>query len=197
MQVIGGGIAVSGDSLLRSGVREVKMYIVHCPMYRANDYISLHHRHHKPTNNGLYSIAVVDAEGVLHGVAIIGRPVARLLDDGKTAEVLRVATDGTRNACSMLYGAAFRAAKGLGFARIFTYTRVDEPGASLKASGWILDDHSIRARSWNTPSRKRQDKTEVVRRQRWVKYFGEKPTPIWPNPNPNPFEQLRLEKVEN
>ena len=126
-------------------------------------------------------MAVADELGQVHGVAIIGRPVARLLDDGRTAEVLRVATDGTGNACSMLYGAAHRAARALGYSRIFTYTRQDEPGASLRASNWILDDPAIRARSWNMPGRKRIDKTEVVPRQRWVKQLnGECPPTIWP-----------------
>jgi hypothetical protein len=70
------------------------------------------------------------------GVAIIGRPTALDLDDGRTAEITRLATDGTRNACSFLYGAANRAATALGFKRVITYIGADEPGTSLKASGW-------------------------------------------------------------
>jgi hypothetical protein len=70
---------------------------------------------------------------------MVGRPVGRFLDDGMTLEVNRCCTDGTRNACTMLYGAATRAAKALGYSRIFTYTLKSEPGTSLKASNWICD----------------------------------------------------------
>jgi hypothetical protein len=157
------------------------LHIVPCPLYRANEYVQTLHRHHKPTSGGLYAVACADDSGDVHGVGIIGRPVARLLDDGQTCEVLRVATDGTRNACSAIYGAAFRAAKALGYSRIFTYTRVDEPGVSLRASGWVLDDPAIRARSWDMPNRRRSDKTEIVQRQRWVKEFGEAPRAKWPH----------------
>ena len=70
---------------------------------------------------------------------MVGRPVGRFLDDGLTLEVNRCCTDGTKNACTMLYGAACRAAKALGYKRIITYTRESEPGTSLKASNWICD----------------------------------------------------------
>jgi hypothetical protein len=106
-------------------------------------------------------------DGTVVGAAIVGRPVARLLDDGLTLEVNRCVTDGTKNACSLLYGAVARAAKALGYVRVWTYIRADEPGTSLRASGWILDDPNIRARSWNMPGRVRKDKTEIVGRQRW------------------------------
>jgi hypothetical protein len=94
--------------------------------------------------------------------------VARLLDDGQTLEVNRCVTDGTPNACSAIYSAAARAAKAQGYVRMFTYTRVDEPGASLHAAGWVLDDPAIRARSWNMPNRRREDRTEIIGRKRWI-----------------------------
>lgn len=170
--------------------RSTHLHIVPCPLVRANEYVQTLHRHHHPTTGGLYAVACADDDGNVRGAAIIGRPVARLLDDGKTAEVLRVATDGTPNACSALYGAAFRAAKALGYSRIFTYTRVDEPGVSLRASGWVLDDPSIRARSWDMPNRRRCDKTEVVQRQRWVKVLGDAPDAKWPHALPSDQMQL-------
>jgi hypothetical protein len=70
---------------------------------------------------------------------MVGRPVGRYLDDGLTLEVNRCCTDGTKNDCTILYGAATRAAKALGYKRIFTYTRQSEPGTSLKASNWLCD----------------------------------------------------------
>ena len=94
------------------------------------------HRHHRPPPSALFALAA-EKEGVVVGVVIVGRPVARGNDDGHTAEVTRCATDGTRNACSFLYGAAWRAARTLGYKRMFTYTLPAEGGASLRACGWL------------------------------------------------------------
>lgn len=105
---------------------------------QANDFVARLHRHSKPTVGHKFSVGV-KADGVLCGVAIIGRPVARRLDDGVTVEVTRLCTDGTFNACSMLYAAARRAAKALGYRRIYTYTLPQEGGSSLRAAGFTLD----------------------------------------------------------
>lgn len=94
---------------------------------------------------------------MIRGVAIVGRPVARSLDDGVTAEVTRLCTDGAPGACSFLYGAAARAAFALGFKRIGTYILKAESGASLVGAGWRLI-HETRGRSWDTPSRPRVDR---------------------------------------
>ena len=122
----------------------------------ANAFVATHHRHHKPVVGHLFSIAAAAGDKIV-GVAIVGRPVARMRDDGVTAEVTRLCTDGTRNACSFLYGACARAAFALGFKRIGTYILKSEPGVSLTASGWRLVGE-VRGRSWSTPSRPRVDK---------------------------------------
>lgn len=75
----------------------------------------------------------------LCGVAIVGRPTGRRLDDGNTLEVTRLCTDGTRNACSALYAACARRAKREGYGKIITFTLQSEPGTSLKAAGWTLE----------------------------------------------------------
>lgn len=80
------------------------------------------HRHHDPSVGHKFSIGVSDHLGVLRGVASVGRPVAWAYQDGLTLEVNRSATDGTRNANSMLYAAAWQAAKGMGYRRLVTYT---------------------------------------------------------------------------
>ena len=113
--------------------------IVPCDLKTANEFVKQLHRHNKPVVGHKFSVAVADADGVLRGVAIIGRPVARLLDDGESVEITRMCTDGARNACSMLYGAARKAAKALGYKRVFTYTLPEEGGASLRAAGFRLD----------------------------------------------------------
>ena len=99
----------------------------------ANSFVALHH--HKPVRGHKYSLGCM-AEGRLVGVAITGRPVSRYLDNGLTLEVNRLCTDGTRNACSFLYGAAARAAKAMGYHKIITYILDTEDGSSLRAAGW-------------------------------------------------------------
>lgn len=108
-----------------------------CPisLAEANAFVAQHHRHHRPVTGHKYSIACIDGEKIV-GVAIVGRPVSRYLDDGWTLEVTRLCTDGTKNACSMLYAAAWRAARAMGYKRLVTYILESEPGTSLKAAGW-------------------------------------------------------------
>lgn len=148
-------------------VSQPRLRIVPCTLQRAHEVVALWHRHHTPSTGAIFATAVADEDGVVRGVALVGRPVARVLDDGWTLEVNRVATDGCPNACSALYGAAQRMAKALGYAKLLTYIRADEPGTSVVAAG-LLSEGEIRARSWNMPGRPRTDKTEIVRRERWV-----------------------------
>ncbi|WP_280383636.1 XF1762 family protein [Nocardia wallacei] len=130
-----------------------------CPVTFADacDFVALHHRHHPPPTGHKFSIGVA-LDGTLVGVAIIGRPVARSLDDGRTLEVNRTATNGTRNACSMLLGAAWRAAKALGYTRLVTYTQHGESGSSLRAAGYHVVAQRRARRSWSCPARPRLDR---------------------------------------
>ena len=100
----------------------------------ANAFVAAHHRHHKPVTGHKFSIGCA-AEGRLVGVAIVGRPVSRYLDNGLTLEVTRLCTTGEKNACSMLYSAAARAAKAIGYRKIITYTwtRRPEPVSGRRA----------------------------------------------------------------
>jgi hypothetical protein len=126
------------------------------------------HRHHGPPAGCKFCIGVADDQDVLRGVVIVGRPVARLLDDGLTLEVTRTATDGTRNACSLLYAAAWRASKALGYRRLVTYTQRGETGASLRAAGWRVIAQRPPHAGWDRPSRPRQLRgTEGIPRTLW------------------------------
>ena len=119
------------------------------------------HRHNAPPVGWRFGIGVATADGVLRGVAVISRPVARHYDDGATLEVTRCTTDGTPNACSCLYGAAWRAVKAMGYRRLITYTRADEPGSSLRGAGWrAIAERPARGRGWDTPSRRRGTTTQ-------------------------------------
>lgn len=120
----------------------------------ANDYIDQYHRHHKPVQGGKYAISVYDDER-LCGVAIVGRPVSRWLDDNKTLEVTRLCTDGTYNACSILYSRCAKIAKDMGYEKIITYILEEESGTSLKASGWTCEKEEAGGGSWSVPSRPR------------------------------------------
>ena len=122
----------------------------------AKAFVAQHHRHHPPPIGWRFGIAVNDGEDVV-GVIICGRPVARSWDDGWTIEVTRCCTDGTKNAASKLYAAAWRAARAMGYKRIITYTLDSEPGTSLRAAGFKVL-HRVRGRSWSCPSRPRVDK---------------------------------------
>ena len=111
------------------------LFLIPVSLKDANAFVAAHHRHHKPTRGHKFSIGCASG-GQLVGVAIVGRPVSRYLDDGLTLEVNRLCTTGEQNACSMLYGAAARAAKAMGYQKIITYTLDSEPGTSLRAAGW-------------------------------------------------------------
>jgi len=114
-----------------------KLSLIPLTLAEANAFVTRFHRHHKPVVGHKFSLGATK-DGHLVGVAIVGRPVSRIRDDGLTLEVTRLCTDGTRNACSFLYGSAARATFALGYRRIGTYTLPEEGGASLRACGWTL-----------------------------------------------------------
>ena len=105
-------------------------------MKEANAFVSAYHPHHGPVAGHKFSIGLSDGEKIV-GVVIVGRPVSRYLDDGWTLEVNRLCTDGSRNACSMLYASAWRAARAMGYKRLITYILESETGASIRAGGWM------------------------------------------------------------
>lgn len=133
----------------------------------ANDYVINNHRHHDKTSGHKFSIAAYDGDR-LCGVAIVGRPLSRYLDDGRTLEVLRLCTDGTKNACSILYARCAKVARDMGYSKIITYILETETGSSLRASGWHIESENAGGGVWSCPSRPR----ELVASQ--LSMFGEK-----------------------
>ena len=124
----------------------------------ANCYVEKYHRHHKKVAGHKFSICVCDGERIA-GVAICGRPVSRYIDDGTILEINRVCTDGTKNACSMLYGACCRIAKDMGYRKIVTYILKSENGASLKASNFTCEGEAG-GEIWTGETRERQRSSE-------------------------------------
>lgn len=149
----------------------------------ANDYVTRHHRHNGKVLIHRFSLSVYDGDRIC-GVAIVGNPSARRLDDGVTLEILRCCTDGTRNACSMLYGRCAQIAKLMGFKKIITYITQEENGASLRASNFVLEADNVGGgeKGWNVPSRPRivtemtlfgetPPKYPIGKKKRYVKYL--------------------------
>jgi hypothetical protein len=135
----------------------------------ANALVKRWHRHHRPVLSGLFAVGIArsgDEEPC--GAAIVGRPVARMLQDGWTAEVTRCVTDGTPHACSKLYGAAWRACRALGYRRLITYVLNTESGTSLVAAGWKCVGE-CGGGSWSVPSRPRVDRHPLQRKLRFEK----------------------------
>ncbi len=129
------------------------MNLVPLHLAEAVAYVKANHRHHGPPVGHKFSLGA-EKDGVLVGVVCVGRPVARMLDNGSTLEVTRLTTDGTKNACSFLYAAAWRATRALGYHRLITYTLASESGGSLRASGWKLIGERGGG-EWGRPSRPR------------------------------------------
>ena len=150
----------------------------------ANQYVEQNHRHHGPIRRDKFRVGC-EVNEKLVGVANVGRPVSRYLDDGKTLEVLRLCTDGTKNACSFLYSRCARIAKELGYKKIISYILENESGDSLKACGWICEDCNCGGGHWNCASRPRnvgvlvqqtlfgekilKRESPICAKQRWVK----------------------------
>lgn len=147
------------------------MEIKPCSLKEANEYVSAYHRHHKPSAGHKFSIKVADENGVTRGVAICGRPVSRHLDNGEILEINRVCTDGTHNACSMLYGACARIAKNMGYRKIITYILLSENGASLKASNFICEGEAG-GEMWTGKRSGRDNGVPKERKTRWSITFG-------------------------
>lgn len=148
----------------------------------AEAYIGAVHRHNGSPSVVRIAVGAIDENGVLRGVATAGRPVARMLSAPTTLEVSRVCSDGAPNLCSFLYARIVRAARELGYARLATYTKKEEDGASLKAAGWQLVSMGQRARDWQVE--RGESRTETVSvgvRNRWEIQLASPVTWTWPD----------------
>lgn len=136
----------------------------------AHIFIRKHHRHHLPPLGDVFRVALALTDGEIIGVATVGRPVARMLDDGTTAEVTRCCVADVpeaRHAASKLYAMAWRIAREMGYHRIITYTLASESGTSLVAAGWKALYQTKAGRSWDMPGRPRVDKHPLDAKTLW------------------------------
>lgn len=122
----------------------------------AQSFVNDYHRHNVAPHRDKFRIGLNDGEKVI-GVVMVGRPITRHNDDGLTLEVIRCCVlEGYKDANSMLYAAAWRVTRNLGYTRLITYTLIEEPGTSLKAAGWkVIGETQARPKGWDTPSRRR------------------------------------------
>lgn len=144
----------------------INLKVVPISFSEAKKFVIDHHRHHKSLVGWKFGCGLQDSDDNLVGVVIVGRPVNRNLDDGLTLEVTRCCTLGDKNACTILYSRAIRAAKALGYRRLVTYTLEDESGASLKASNFIFI-RKTKGGSWNTKCRPRKNISNTQPKLMW------------------------------
>lgn len=142
------------------------LQVVPITLDEANAFVREYHRHHAPVPGAKFCVAVSTPTAIV-GVAIVGRPVSRMLDDGWTLEVNRTCTDGTKNANSMLYGACRRAAFALGYRKLITYTLPSESGASLRAAGWKCLGEAGGG-NWSREARPRVDTHPTQAKLKWA-----------------------------
>ena len=147
--------------------------IVPLELKEANYLVKRWHRHHKPVQGHRFSIGVVDDKtGCIVGAAVVGRPVARRINHREVLEVTRLVTDGTRNACSILYAACARVGREMGYKKIQTYILDSELGTSLKASGWSSEGEAGGGQWRHTDGKPRRTDQPNCPKQRWAKILN-------------------------
>lgn len=149
----------------------MKLHLVPCTVKAAKAYIAEHHRHLKVVGWGRFAAAVADEGGAWHGVGLVGNG-PRVWEGSTRLSITRIATDGTPNACSMLYGALCRAGKALGYTEAWTWTLPEEPGASLRASGFT-DMGQTDGGEHDRPSRRRAPAVRPEPKRRWRRVLAE------------------------
>jgi len=159
-------------------VSTTRLHVIPLELAEANRLVAQWHRHHQPSQGHRFSLGVIDPDGGLHGAAIVGRPVARLAGSPRDVlEVVRLVTDGTPNACSILYAAAARAGLAMGYRRIQTYILDDEPGTTLRAAGWD-DMGEAGGGQWkHTDGKARRTDQPTGMKRRWQRSLAVRPDP--------------------
>ena len=161
------------------------MRVIPLDLKEANFLVSKLHRHHKPVIGHRFSLGVIDSGGNLLGCAIASRPIARQADQKFTLEITRLATDGTKNACSFLLGAVARIARASGYAMVQTTTIESEGGASLKAVGWIPEEINSNGSWWDSRKSRNPD-CKHEKKIRWRLIISDAPN----------VKKLELQKIE-
>lgn len=148
----------------------MSLKIVPLELRELNELVEKWHRHHKRVQGHRFSIGVIDTDtGELVGGCSVGRPVARRINPKEVLEVTRLVTNGHRNACSILYAAAARVGRELGYKKIQTYILQSESGHSLKVSGWQNEGEAGGGQWKHTDGKPRRTDQPTEKKQRWAK----------------------------
>lgn len=142
----------------------MRLSLIPITIKEANLFVLNFHRHNRPTVGGKFAVgAAFDSEMV--GVVIVGRPIARLLNDDFTAEVYRTCCSpaAPKNTNSFLYAAAWRASRAMGYRKLITYILKTESGSSLRGAGWRVVAEVIPSGDWGSTKRIRE----------WQPIFGQ------------------------
>ena len=143
----------------------------------ANDFVERWHRHSARTSNdgGKFAIGL-ELDGVIVGAAIVGRPVARLLQVPGAAELLRLCTSpaAPKGSASKLYSRARRIWQLMGGTTIHTYTLKHESGATMRGAGIHEAAADVQLQQWSRPNRKRDERVIYeTPKQRWTETLPE------------------------
>ena len=147
--------------------------VIPLSLKEANEFITKHHRHNKKCVGHKFSIGA-EYQGKIVGVAIVGRPVARRLDNRFTLEINRncVLDDAPKGTCSFLYAKAIKIWQSMGGKKIITYTLTTESGSSLKAVDFNKDTEIKIFKEntgWTTRANRIWQEVHAIPRIRWSK----------------------------
>ena len=169
------GIIYNAEKCAGLYKEEMSRHIAPITLKEANQFVTDHHRHHDSVTGCKFAVGLyksVKGRETLIGTAICGRPVSRVLDNGLTLEINRLCVTDKDNSCSMLYGACCRIAKEMGYRKVITYVLETEPGTSLKASNFVLEDAHCGGKNWSGKRKRSNNSSPEVLKQRWAKMLA-------------------------
>lgn len=129
--------------------------IIPLTLRQANDFVEAHHRHSARTSNdgGKFAIGL-EHDGQLVGAAIVGRPVARMLQRPGAAELLRcrIGPGAPAGSGKALNSRCKRIWQLMGGTKLLTYTLAHESGGSLSGAGFYREA-DVAGRKWTGSKR--------------------------------------------
>ena len=153
-----------------------ELSIIPLSLKEANEFVTKYHRHNKKCAGHKFSIGAVYKNEIV-GVVIVGRPVARKLDNRFTLEINRncVLDTAPKGTCSFLYSRAIKIWQTMGGKKIITYTLETESGSSLKAVNFNKEttvQTFKKNTGWTTRTNRIWQEVQATPRIRWGKEFN-------------------------
>lgn len=139
-------------------------YIIPLTLAQANSFAAKQRENYRPFRGRRFAIGCAMDEKLV-GIVILGKPVDEALDDGLTLAVNYIHATGGRTAYGMLYGAAARAAKALGYCRIIAFLPENISSSGLRAAGWKCAG-PVESGKPQAPKKLRYEQRLMVRRRK-------------------------------